>query len=151
LDSNVLVSYLLVHRPPITDLIDDHLAADDFALLTCGVLLEELERVLRYPRLARYVTADRRTRFLALILALGELVDLPDVIPPICRDPADDVVIACAVAGGADAIVSGDRDLLALGHVGGIPVLTAAQFLELLDRRGPEEKRSPDLTGLADL
>jgi predicted nucleic acid-binding protein len=41
-------------------------------------------------------------------------------------------VIACAVVGEANVIVSGDDDLLVLGRVGGIPILTAAQFLEML-------------------
>ena len=54
-------------------------------------------------------------------------------IPSISRDPDDDRVIACAVAGRADVIVSGDNDLLDLEQVGGIPILTAAQFLARLE------------------
>ena len=50
--------------------------------------------------------------------------------PAACQgDPDDDWVIACAVVGEADVIVSGDRDLLALERVGEIPALSAAQFL----------------------
>ena len=71
---------------------------------------------------------------MALVLALSEVVDLPDTIPRICRDPDDDRLIACAVVGEADVIVSGDDDLLALKQVGSIPILTAAQFLEMLER-----------------
>jgi len=138
LDTNVLVSYLITHRPPIATLIDEHLAREDFVLLTALELLEELERVLEYPRLQRYTTDETRTRFVALIAALSELVDLPEAIPRICRDPGDDRVIACAVAGRADVIVSGDRDLLVLEHVGDIPILSAAQFLQLVERLGNE-------------
>jgi predicted nucleic acid-binding protein len=43
-------------------------------------------------------------------------------------------VIACAVVGKANVIVSGDRDLLALEHIGGILIQSAAQFLEKLWR-----------------
>jgi predicted nucleic acid-binding protein len=60
-------------------------------------------------------------------------VELPESIPSICRDPDDDVFIACAVAGDADVIVSGDHDLLDLEQVGDIPILTAAAFLDLLE------------------
>ena len=60
-------------------------------------------------------------------------LDLPETIPHICRDPDDDRVISCAVVGEADLIVSGDDDLLALKRAGGIPILTAAQFLEMLE------------------
>ncbi|MBL7064049.1 MAG: putative toxin-antitoxin system toxin component, PIN family [Anaerolineae bacterium] len=131
-DTNVLVSYLITHRPPISELIDVHLARGDFVLLTSSVLLEELDRVLQYPRLHRYYDAETRLRFVALVAALGEMADLPEEVPRICRDPDDDWVIACAVAGEAHVIVSGDRDLLDLGQVGHIPIVSARQFLARL-------------------
>ena len=133
LDTNLLVSYLLVHRPPIATLIDEHLAQERFTLVSTPALLEELTCVLRYPRLQRYYDAATRDRFVALIAALSELVELPEEIPPICRDPDDDRVIACAVVGRVAVIVSGDKDLLDLGEIGGIPILTAAQFLARLE------------------
>lgn len=133
LDTNLLISYLLVHRPPIATLIDEYLAQERLIMLTAPALLQELDRVLRYPRLQRYYDAAARDRFVALVAVLSELVDLPDEIPPICRDPDDDRVIACAVIGRADAIVSGDKDLLHLRQVGGIPILTAAEFLTRLE------------------
>ena len=133
-DTNLLVSYLLSHRPPVATLIDLHLARDDFLLVTAPELLAELDRVLTYPRLQQYYTAAERTRFVALVMALSEIVDLPETIPHICRDPDDDRVIACAVVGQADVIVSGDDDLLTLGRVGDIPILTAAQFSHLLEQ-----------------
>ena len=131
-DTNLLVSYLLTHRPPIATLIDHLLAREDFVLITAPVLLDELDRVLCYAKLQRYYTEAERRRFVALLLVLSEVADPPESIPRICRDPADDQVIACAVAGGVDAIVSGDRDLLALKQVGKIPILSAKQFLDLL-------------------
>ena len=132
LDTNLLVSYLVAHRPPTATLIDEHLAQERFCLVTGAVLLEELDRVLRYPKLQRYYSEESRARFVGLIAALSEIAELPESIPSISRDPDDDWVIACAVAGEADVIVSGDRDLLALQQVGEIPILSAAQFLELL-------------------
>jgi putative PIN family toxin of toxin-antitoxin system len=132
LDTNLLVSYLLTHRPPIATLIDHHLARDDFVLVTAPHLLAELDRVLGYPKLQRYYTDKERTRFVALVMALSEVVDLPENIPPICCDPDDDQVIACAIVGQAHVIVTGDEDLLVLERAGGIPILTATQFLEML-------------------
>ena len=131
-DTNLLVSYLLTHRPPVATLIDHHLARDDFLLVTAPELLAELDRVLSYPKLQQYYTDADRTRFVALVMALSEIVDLPEAVPRICRDPDDDRIIACAVVGEADVIVSGDHDLLTLGRVGDLPVITAAQFLDML-------------------
>ena len=132
MDTNLLVSYLISHRPPIAKVIDVHLARGGFTLLTAPVLLEELTRVLEYPRLHRYYGAETRVRFVALIAGLSEIVDLPEEVPRICRDPDDDWVIACAVAGEADVIVSGNRDLLDLEQVSDISILSARDFLARL-------------------
>jgi putative PIN family toxin of toxin-antitoxin system len=132
LDTNVLVSYLLTHRPAISTLIDHHLSQDDSVLVTAPELLVELDRVLGYPKLQRYYTEEERLRFVALVMALADVAELPEMIPRISRDPDDDQVIACAVVGEADVIVSGDEDLLALAYVGDIPIFTAAQFLDLM-------------------
>ncbi len=131
-DTNIYVSYLLGHRPPISELIDVHLERGDFTVLTALPLLLELARVLEYPHLRRYFTEEEKTRFLSLVRVVGEIVDLPEEIPRICRDPDDDWVIACAVIGGADLIISGDKDLLVLEQIGGINILSPAQFLKML-------------------
>lgn len=51
----------------------------------------------------------------------------------VSRDPDDNRVLEAAVAGGADAIVSGDDDLLSLGEYEGIPIVTAVRFLLMLE------------------
>jgi predicted nucleic acid-binding protein len=48
---------------------------------------------------------------------------------------SDDVVLATALAGKADVIVTGDDDLLVLKEFRGIRILSPRQFLQLLDRR----------------
>ena len=132
-DTNILISYLLTNRPPIAILIDQELAAEHFTLVTAPALLTELDRVLRYPKLQRYYNSVQRKRFVALLMSLSELVELPPgPYPAICRDPDDDLIIACALAGQADLIVSGDDDLLSLQQVGGISILSATEFLARL-------------------
>lgn len=134
IDPNLLVSYLLTHRGPIAKIIDFHLAREDFTLLVCLPLLEELDRVLQYSKFHRYFNDETRLRFVALVAAVGELVDIPDETPRVVRDPKDDYLIACAVAGGADFIISGDKDMLDLKAEKNFQIMSARQFVELLTK-----------------
>ncbi len=131
-DTNVLVDYLLIHRPPIATLIDQHLRSGAFTLVTAPELLAELDQALAYPKLQRYYTEAERKRFVALLMALSQVVHLPDTLPRICRDPEDDKVIACAVVADAGWIVSGAHDLLMLKQAGKIRIVTPSAFLERL-------------------
>jgi uncharacterized protein len=54
----------------------------------------------------------------------------------VVRDPNDDMIVACALAAGADYIVTRDKDLLSLGEHEGIRIVTPRQFLDLLERSG---------------
>jgi len=136
-DTNVLVSYLLTHRPPIATLIEVYLGTGTIIAVTAPRMLEELERVLRYPRLQQYVQEQEATRFLAMLAALSEVVVLPDEVPQICRDRDDDWVIACAVAGDAVVLVTGDDDLLVvrdtLQEVAGGTVMSPAELIAVLE------------------
>lgn len=73
--------------------------------------------------------------FLALVVANATIVR-PEPLPSSAsKDPDDDQFIACAVAGGCDAIISGDRDLLEVSGHGGIDVLTPRQLLDRISRK----------------
>ena len=58
-----------------------------------------------------------------------------DTNQPVCRDAPDDMVLATAVAAGADVLVTGDQDLLVLKKYRGIPIVTPRALLEALDRQ----------------
>src|SRR5450830_622794 len=98
-------------------------------------LMAELERVLDYPRIQK-VLATRSLTASDLVMQIGLVSDLviaPALKTPVCRDPDDDAVLACALAAGAELIVSGDKDLLVLQSFEGIPILTPAQALAWLN------------------
>ena len=128
-DSNVLVSAFVWRGNP-RRLLDDGLAAG-WQFYSSELLLAELERVLSYPRIATAIARQRQTPSALFELAQGVLrpVNTTPLVVPVCRDPDDDEVLACAMAAKADLIVSGDADLLILGQYQGIPIITTAQAL----------------------
>lgn len=132
IDTNVLLSGLLWRGPPHTLLGKVRDGAADLVL--SQVLIEELADVLARPKFAAILVRASRTpeRILAELRMLVDIVAAPPLSQPICRDPDDDAVLACALAARADLIVSGDDDLRALGIVDTIPIVGAAEALARL-------------------
>jgi hypothetical protein len=136
LDTDVLVSGLVAEEGPPGRLLDAWLQGR-FILVTSLYLAEELTHVLSYPRIAdRLRLGDEElAAILAALLSRAEVVPGHLHLPGVTRDPKDDAVVACAQEGRADYIVSGDRDLLALGEYEGMRVVTPRQFAELLSMK----------------
>jgi len=101
---------------------------------TSGELIAELTRVLSYPRIEKVLTKRGLTAadLVEQIGLVSDLIVAPALPKPVCRDPDDDAILACALAVRADLIVSGDQDLLVLQEFEGIPILNAAQAMEWL-------------------
>jgi putative PIN family toxin of toxin-antitoxin system len=62
------------------------------------------------------------------------MVEFTGALRGICRDPKDDMVLECAESSGAEVIVTGDKDLLAVGEYEGIRILTPRAFLDEFSR-----------------
>ncbi len=95
--------------------------------------------ILNYPKFRRNLAAAGRTpeQFLAAYRKIVEPVDTFNVIlADVIRDKDDSHVLACAEAGRAELIVSGDADLLVLGEYQGIRIVTAADFITLIESQG---------------
>ena len=133
IDTNTWVSGLVWSGAPrrVAQLV----LRSELSCFSSRELMAELERVLSYPRIlkvltTRGLTASDLVRQIGLV---SDLVMAPALKHPVCRDPDDDAVLACALAAGAELIVSGDKDLLVLQSFEGIPILTAAQALAWLN------------------
>ena len=132
-DTNVLVRAVMRPHGTVGPVLL-RLRHGDYTLLYAQALLEELLDVLNRPRIRhKYgLTEEDIETVVGLILLRGEAV-VPEQRISACRDPKDDKFLEVAVAGKADVIVSGDKDLLALHPFAGIPILPPAAFLRMLD------------------
>ncbi len=136
LDTNVLVSALISRNGPAGRMLAEVKRAG-LKLITSAAQLRELRNVLDREQLRRYIRRDEAEDLIRNLEAVGEVVtDLPDV--NVSTDPDDNLILAAAVAGRADMIVSGDRKhMLALGAVEGIPIVTARDAVRQLRGQQP--------------
>lgn len=107
-DTNIWVRALL--GGPISLPVLQALYENKFLLLISDALIDELRDVTQRPRLKRGIEAEDIQDLLEQLELRGEFVTLT-TIPPYCRDPRDQPVLATAIDGHADAIVTGDDDL----------------------------------------
>jgi putative PIN family toxin of toxin-antitoxin system len=96
-------------------------------LLKTAVTEQELMAVLQRPRIAPKV-APFVFDNLRMLFARAELVTIAERVT-VCRDPKDDKFLELAINGRADAIISGDADLLTLDMFRGIPIITPSAFV----------------------
>lgn len=133
LDTNCVVSAFLWGGTPRQVL---NAAVDGKCqLFTSGALLAELEDVLAREKF-RHRLASVHTSVAQIIADFSRhvsIVHATNLPVPVCPDPDDDAVLACALAAKAELIVSGDRDLLDLKQYRDIPVVTPAEALKRIE------------------
>jgi putative PIN family toxin of toxin-antitoxin system len=125
-DTNTIISGILLPRSVPGRLLD-HLA-EHATLIFSPPTRDELLDVISREKFDRYVAADIRERAITILVRDSEIVT-PKRFFRVCRDPRDDKFLDAAHAGKADFLISGDHDLIALREFGGIPILTARQYL----------------------
>ncbi len=128
-DTNVLISGLL--GSTTNRRIVKAFRNKRFLLVTSPFLIEEFLRVSSRPRLALYFSARERQAIAWFLQTQTRLV-IPKRRLHACRDPKDNVLLEAAVAGGANVLVTGDKDLLVLHPFRRISILTPAQFIARL-------------------
>lgn len=111
-----------------------------FTLVSSSEMEKEVVDVLTRDTIReRFRPAPQDVRAVLTALRAAVVRPLPlDDLPVRCRDPKDDKVLACALGGNADFIVTGDIDLLDLdGHpsLGNLRIVTPRVFLTVLDER----------------
>ena len=133
LDTNVIVSALL--SPSGTrGRILERLLGGAFELVMSPHLLDELKRALGYSKVKRYLrlTADKRETLLAQLETIADPVQGDLALSVDVKDRQDLAVLAAAVEGRAEYVVTGDKDLLVLGQYEGIAIVSPRAFLDVL-------------------
>lgn len=131
LDTNVLLSGLMVPES-IPGRIVRAWRAAQFDLVLSNPLLDEIGRVLGYPKIKSRLKWEEETidNFLLLLRFKTEIVSTAFVDVEVPDDPQDAPVLATLIAGQAAYLVTGDSDLLALRER--YSIITPAEFVKKL-------------------
>ena len=132
-DTNILISALFAGTS-----LPSHLIAlwreGRFDLLTSAEQLDEMMRVTRYPKIRARLAPALAGRLINELRGVAVVVGKLSVVE-VCADPDDNYLLAMAVVGGADFLVTGDkRDLLGLQRFGRTRIVSVRDFLGLFQR-----------------
>ncbi len=143
LDSNVFLSYAIAKSsvPGTIEALMDAMFERRFVVLVSKELIEEIRQTLRSKQyfMERVDQASAEALISGIQLIAEELAPLPIDFAALTRDIKDDYLLAYAVAGSADYLVSGDKDLLVLGDLlAPLKIRSPRAFLEELDSILPD-------------
>jgi len=132
LDTNVILSGLMSPKGT-TGRIIQAWKDNRLTLLICEAQLEEIKRVLAYPKIQNRLnwSGEKINLFVKLLAYRSEYVDISGIKAYVPQDTDDEMLLATLIAAKADYLVSGDSDLLALRE--SYAIITPAQFLAAWD------------------
>lgn len=130
LDTNIFVSALLTKNTP-PDQLYQHWVNGLFDVVSSDWQLNELKRVLGYKKLRPFILESEASLLIDNMDSIAIMVS--DLVPiEVSTDPSDNWIIATAIAGKANLIVTGDKsDLLILGSVQRIEIVNPRTALNL--------------------
>ena len=134
-DTNVIISALNFSGNParILDMAEE----GSIRLVVSDDILDEVERVLRRPKFGW--PQERIDDAIRQISGFTEHVQPTQRIDVVTEDPTDNRILECAIAGGSQYLVSGDKHLLKVGQFQGVRIIMPAEFVEMMTQ--PERGR----------
>jgi putative PIN family toxin of toxin-antitoxin system len=130
IDTNVLISRLLLPQSVAGRAVSR--LVKNTRLLVSEDTLAELAQTISREKFDRYVSLEDRREFFQLYARLAEWVPITTTVRA-CRDQRDDKFLELAVDGGAQLIVTGDKDLLELSRYQNVRILAPSEVLALPD------------------
>jgi putative PIN family toxin of toxin-antitoxin system len=136
LDTNVLAVGMAGHAlgwKSHSALIWHRLQAKEFDILVSIGLLTELEQTWSSTWVRDHLSPERMSRLSALLLSQAILVEVTHEVHGVASHWQDDLVLAAAVSGSADFLVTRDKEFRRVGEYRGVKIRTPAEFLIELD------------------
>lgn len=112
---------------------------NEYELLTSPHVLDELATTLANEWFSQYLTEPERQAAVKVVRSVGTVVEPnPDLVEGVATHWEDDLVLAAAVFGEADYLVTGDRKLRALRSFARVRIVSVHEFLDVLDAAAAE-------------
>jgi putative PIN family toxin of toxin-antitoxin system len=135
LDANIFISYLLPSAisSPIHRILQGAIEGKYILLVPDALITEFSRKVSTKPYLRERIAQEELALFISLLRTVSErLSPITEEIPEAVRDPKDNYLVAYALIGQADYLVTGDNDLLSLQQIGTLTILRPSEFAALL-------------------
>jgi putative PIN family toxin of toxin-antitoxin system len=128
-DTNSLISAALISSSVNARALDT--ALDKGRLVISEAVLQEFAEVIFRKKFDKYFFDDAERNEAIDKIERNAVIFFPKEIITSCRDPKDNKFLELAVAAGSSCIITGDKDLLILDPFRNIPIVTAADFLNI--------------------
>ena len=128
IDTNCWISFLIgrrLHR------LVDLLCEEHIELILCDELLEEICDVASRAKFAKHFPHKDVVSLLEFLQLTGETIN-PRLSVQLCRDEADNYLLALAIEANADYLVTGDQDLLVLKEVSNCRIVDVTEFEQVV-------------------
>ena len=129
IDTNVIISAVFFGGQPRR--LIEHLFNDKFSAFVSPNIVQEYAET--YAEVHKKYSDRGNPIILQKIIEKSKMI-IPKTEISLCRDPDDDKFISCALEGNCLYIVSGDNDLLSLGKVENVEIVTISKFLKVLEQ-----------------
>ena len=127
IDTNIYVSRLLAPGSIPAQAVDR--AFNDATVLLSDATLEELADVLGRRKFDAYISPEECKIFIRLVGSAAKIIPIHRHFQ-VCRDAKDDKFLDLAVNGEGNAIITGDKGLLALNPFHGVAIMSPADYLK---------------------
>lgn len=125
IDTNVLIAAFIAHG--VCNELLEHCVINHEVVLSVFILNEFREKLVGKFNFS----SDEANEAVCLLKSRCSLAGTPTLPSPVSRDPDDDNIIATAVAGICECIITGDKDLLDLGKVGDVLIVSPGKFWQI--------------------